>query len=75
MMLLFLIMISPEIVNGQTSANTFDYGGKEFSVGHTICTPFIFEYAEGLNKTVLTGSDVEVVKYMERALNFRARYV
>ena len=73
--LLLLVFLLKNVLC-QMNMNTHNYEGRHFSVGHTVCTPFIFEYEPSLdNDTIikLAGSDIEVMKYLERALNFKAR--
>ena len=73
-MLLNLLIVAIFLADdafGSIRDNTFDYQGNELRVGHTICTPYIYEFEDERNQQKnLVGSDMEMVKYVARALNF-----
>ena len=52
-----------------------DLGGHKFIVGHTRCTPFMFDHEIvsdlGSKAIGYGGSDLKMLEYLARALNFR----
>ena len=67
-----LYLLNSDLAYAESDYGGPDYGGRELVAAHTSSSPYIRKFNRG-NDDVLVGSDVQMIRYIEKALNFRAK--